>query len=126
MGEPSGGSLTADQWLIAATVVCPILVSTCASALHATTDKEQLPEVWKVLLPSKSDEAYVIARRVGQIEDELKARQQAISTAKKAAAGVKHAAKALKAAALEEAVFKRKKSGRSLKRTVKGKVLALY
>jgi hypothetical protein len=27
MGEPAGGSLTADQWLVAATIVCPIIVS---------------------------------------------------------------------------------------------------
>lgn len=27
MGIPAGGSLTADQWLVAAVIVCPILVS---------------------------------------------------------------------------------------------------
>lgn len=27
MGQPAGGSLTADQWLVTSTVVCPIAVT---------------------------------------------------------------------------------------------------
>lgn len=37
MGQPAGGSLTADQWLIAATVVCPIAVRLKQLRVHSFT-----------------------------------------------------------------------------------------
>jgi hypothetical protein len=34
IGEPAGGSLTADQWLNFATVVAPLAVSSCYGEVH--------------------------------------------------------------------------------------------
>ncbi|KAJ7748675.1 hypothetical protein B0H16DRAFT_1319717 [Mycena metata] len=40
MGIPAGGSLTADQWLVAAVIVCPILVS-----------RIFVPQIWAEYMP---------------------------------------------------------------------------
>ncbi|KAJ7749137.1 hypothetical protein B0H16DRAFT_1461303 [Mycena metata] len=77
MGIPAGGSLTADQWLVAAVIVCPILV----------------PQIWAEYMPD--DVSEVLSRRIPGIKASITEKRE------KAAAGRKR--KAAAAALLKEA-----------------------
>ncbi|KAI0764182.1 hypothetical protein BD413DRAFT_494895 [Trametes elegans] len=63
VGEPAGGSLTADQWLILATVVSPLV----------------LPEIWSEVLKSDFPESFLQERltRIGKVTAIRKERQRA-------------------------------------------------
>ena len=43
---PSGGSLTADQWMLLATVYAPIVVSICFLFLKLPCSNQQVPQLW--------------------------------------------------------------------------------
>ncbi|KAJ7583887.1 hypothetical protein C8J56DRAFT_1166808 [Mycena floridula] len=66
IGEPAGGSLTADQWLVLATVVAPLAI----------------PQLWEDYLPGVID-AEDPAVRVERIESEKQAKRLAAAEAKK-------------------------------------------
>ncbi|KAF7371377.1 hypothetical protein MSAN_00774200 [Mycena sanguinolenta] len=65
MGVPAGGSLTADQWLIAAIVVCPILV----------------PQIWAEYMSADVDQ--VLIRRVGGIKATIAEKKAAAAEARR-------------------------------------------
>ncbi|KJA21043.1 hypothetical protein HYPSUDRAFT_1089591 [Hypholoma sublateritium FD-334 SS-4] len=65
IGEPAGGSLTADQWLIFATVVAPLVI----------------PQIWEEFLPSNFASANATTTRAANVA----ARKQAQKTARQAA-----------------------------------------
>jgi hypothetical protein len=46
MGDSAGGSLTADQWLIAAIAVCPVAVRQLSTPSLTMTDVLQIPQIW--------------------------------------------------------------------------------
>lgn len=93
VGEPAGGSLTADQWMVLATVVGPLAI----------------PQIWEEYM---GDPDVAKARREAHIRKRLD-RKKLDSAARKAAAAAKAAAKELKEA---EA-----KKGKKTKGTDKGK-----
>ncbi|KAK0470420.1 uncharacterized protein EV420DRAFT_1616565 [Desarmillaria tabescens] len=72
MGEPAGGSLTADQWLIAATIVCPIII----------------PQIWSKYCPDPVEADIVLACQIDnlaqEIEDQKAAARKAAAEARKA------------------------------------------
>ncbi|THU81926.1 hypothetical protein K435DRAFT_692588, partial [Dendrothele bispora CBS 962.96] len=67
IGEPAGGSLTADQWLIFATIVAPLAI----------------PQLWQDYLPSEPPEV-VASRRASAIMANLEARRAAAAAARAA------------------------------------------
>ncbi|KAJ7599532.1 hypothetical protein C8J56DRAFT_1040411 [Mycena floridula] len=70
MGEPAGGSLTADQWLVAATVICPLADEYCVP-----------------------DNAEVVRQtRIADIAKSLDAKKVAQAAARKACTEAKHKA----------------------------------
>lgn len=75
MGEPAGGSLTADQWLIAATIVCPLL----------------LPQIWEEYCPSKEDADYVLIQRLESLAKAVDAKKKAQAAARRAAKAAEQA-----------------------------------
>lgn len=56
IGEPAGGSLTADQWLIFATVVAPLVI----------------PQIWEEFLPGNVAANDAVTRRVADCAQRLK------------------------------------------------------
>ncbi|THU96176.1 hypothetical protein K435DRAFT_819510 [Dendrothele bispora CBS 962.96] len=91
MGEPAGGSLTADQWLIAATVICPLII----------------PQLWNEYCVDDDAES-VRLKRIGDIQKAIDERKAKAAAARKA----KEAAKA-KAAADARASRPRRKRTRT-------------
>ncbi|THU88212.1 hypothetical protein K435DRAFT_680238 [Dendrothele bispora CBS 962.96] len=67
IGEPAGGSLTADQWLIFATIVAPLAI----------------PQLWQDYLPSDPPDV-VAGRRASAILANLEARRAAAAAARAA------------------------------------------
>lgn len=61
IGEPAGGSLTADQWLIFATVVAPLVI----------------PQIWEEFLPGNLTANDAIARRVADCAQRKQAKTRA-------------------------------------------------
>ncbi|KJA24792.1 hypothetical protein HYPSUDRAFT_53569 [Hypholoma sublateritium FD-334 SS-4] len=61
IGEPAGGSLTADQWLIFATVVAPLVI----------------PQIWEEFLPGNVTAHDAIARRVADCAHRKQAKTRA-------------------------------------------------
>ncbi|TFY72264.1 hypothetical protein EVG20_g747 [Dentipellis fragilis] len=74
MGQPAGGSLTADKWLIAATVVCPIA----------------LPQIWDEYCTG--DAETICLRRLGDLKAAQEKKKEAEAAAHKARAAAKAAA----------------------------------
>ncbi|KAL4258273.1 hypothetical protein AB1N83_009184 [Pleurotus pulmonarius] len=66
MGVPAGGSLTADQWLVAATIVCPIII----------------PQIWEEYCTG--DREAIRLRRIGAIKEAIKRRKEVQAAARKA------------------------------------------
>ncbi|KAF8055688.1 hypothetical protein FPV67DRAFT_1679823 [Lyophyllum atratum] len=58
MGEPAGGSLTADQWLVAATIVCPLII----------------PQIWDEYCPEHAEAE--LRERQRQLQPECASRSQ--------------------------------------------------
>ncbi|KAJ7852606.1 hypothetical protein B0H13DRAFT_2359401 [Mycena leptocephala] len=96
LGLTSGGSLTADQWLLLATVYGPIII----------------PQLWSACIPEEFDTH--AANRVTQI-----ARQEAALAKQKAAAAAAKEAKALEKAEIKKAEQDRKKAEREQKKLEK-------
>ncbi|KAJ7799473.1 hypothetical protein B0H14DRAFT_3787754 [Mycena olivaceomarginata] len=69
IGEPAGGSLTADQWRIFATVVAPLVI----------------PQLWVQYIPEESPEE-LARRRASEIATTLKQKKEAAAAARKAKA----------------------------------------
>ncbi|KAF7366659.1 hypothetical protein MSAN_00923800 [Mycena sanguinolenta] len=67
IGEPAGGSLTADQWLIFITVVAPLAI----------------PQLWQEYRSDEPAES-LAKRRAQQISSTLKAKKEAAAAARKA------------------------------------------
>ncbi|EPS97090.1 hypothetical protein FOMPIDRAFT_1129209, partial [Fomitopsis schrenkii] len=65
MGQPAGGSLTADQWLIAATVILPIA----------------LPQIWDEYCTGESE--VIRLQRIGKFKDTLEQKKRAQAEARK-------------------------------------------
>ncbi|VDB84878.1 unnamed protein product [Peniophora sp. CBMAI 1063] len=68
MGEPAGGSLTADQWLIAATLVCPFAI----------------PQIWDEY--GEGDAEVIRLRRIGNFKELAEKRKRERAAAKEQAA----------------------------------------
>ena len=50
IGEPAGGSLTADQWLTFATVVAPLAVNSfCSLGNMAPNDQSRYPKFGRIM-----------------------------------------------------------------------------
>ncbi|KAJ6517961.1 hypothetical protein C8R47DRAFT_1062533 [Mycena vitilis] len=84
MGVPAGGSLTADQWLVAAVVVCPLLI----------------PQIWAEYLPVEVEEARI--RRIGAIQTDIAAKRVAAAAARKLKSDAAAAKKLAVAAQVEQ------------------------
>ncbi|KAF7358278.1 hypothetical protein MVEN_00876900 [Mycena venus] len=69
IGEPAGGSLTADQWRVFATVVAPLII----------------PQLWAQYIPEESPEE-LARRRASEIATILKQKKEAAAAARKAKA----------------------------------------
>ncbi|KAF7367759.1 hypothetical protein MSAN_00839900 [Mycena sanguinolenta] len=77
MGVPAGGSLTADQWLVAAIIVCPILI----------------PQIWSEYM--SADAEAVLSRRVAGIKTSVAAKKAAAAEARKKKAAAHAAQRAM-------------------------------
>jgi hypothetical protein len=80
MGGPAGGSLTADQWLVFATVVAPLAVRTlhCSHvALQLTL--LQIPQIWQDYLGDDSE--LVIPHRSQMISASIQKKRAAAAAA---------------------------------------------
>ncbi|KAF8155108.1 hypothetical protein K438DRAFT_2026517 [Mycena galopus ATCC 62051] len=67
IGEPAGGSLTADQWLVFATVVAPLII----------------PQLWQEYIPEESPQE-LAQRRAREIAATLEAKRAAAAAARQA------------------------------------------
>jgi hypothetical protein len=87
IGMPSGGSLTADQWLLLATVYGPIIVwflLRCLSLLIVDLFW-QIPEIWRRCLPMNNpDLINDRIRAIQQIESDKEAKKKKAQEAQKA------------------------------------------
>jgi hypothetical protein len=110
MGVPAGGSLTADQWLIAATAVCPVAVSSdTVNIWFNLIISVQVPQIWDEY--SSGDPEQIRLRRLRDF--------QSLAERKKAAqAEARKAREAEKAAAAQSA----RRSGRKRTRTTRAQV----
>lgn len=104
VGVPAGGSLTADQWLLLATVVAPLAVRTSVHLARASTESHtlQIPRIWEAYM-GDPDEAR--ARRAAVIQSrEAKAHRLAEEKARvRAEKEVAKKAAKVAAAALKQA-----------------------
>jgi hypothetical protein len=63
MGNTAGGSVTADQWLIAATAVCPVAVGCIFESTSVGINSSQVPQIWDEYSPGEDPEALRLRRR---------------------------------------------------------------
>ncbi|KAK7008315.1 hypothetical protein R3P38DRAFT_2552218 [Favolaschia claudopus] len=88
IGEPAGGSLTADQWLVFATIVAPLII----------------PQLWQEYIPEESPQE-LAQRRAREIAATLEAKRAAAAAARQAqpapAAGKRSRKPSAKAAAMD-------------------------
>ncbi|KAK0432003.1 hypothetical protein EV421DRAFT_1911298 [Armillaria borealis] len=103
MGEPAGGSLTADQWLIATTIVCPIIV----------------PQIWDEYCTDQATVPIVLAWRVEKLAEDIEAKKAAAAAACKAAAEARKAKELLAKQATQASSVVRPHSTRKHKQTEK-------
>ncbi|KAI8985713.1 hypothetical protein BD414DRAFT_394137, partial [Trametes punicea] len=77
IGEPAGGSLTADQWLILAMVVGPLAVSSLMfNRIH-------LPELWEEIATGESDDNRFFQKRLDALRQRVVQRRKASQKAKR-------------------------------------------
>ena len=64
IGMPSGGSLTADQWLLLSTIYGPIVVSQVFYLCHDDIEPQttQIPQLWSACLPNADSQQVLIDR----------------------------------------------------------------
>lgn len=91
---PSGSSLTADQWLLLATVYGPVVVSTSLTYRLVSsqfTRHNKIPQLWSICLPTDADDE-ILRHRVDTIkkaESEKQAQANSKADQKKALAAAK-------------------------------------
>ena len=114
MGQPAGGSLTADQWLIAATVICPIAVSLSQSSSIVSDQLYcycQVPQIWDQY--ASGDAETIRLKHLGDFKLALEKKKEAQA-----------AARQVREAAWEAATAKTaRRSGRKRQRTARSEVL---
>lgn len=100
VGVPAGGSLTADQWLLLATVVAPLAVRTSVHLARASTESHtlQIPRIWEAYMgdpdEARARRAAVIqsreakAHRLAEEKVRLRAEKEVAKKAAKVAAAV--------------------------------------
>lgn len=91
---PSGGSLTADQWLLLATVYGPVVVGPALTYRLVSTQLthwDKIPQLWSTCLPTDADDD-ILRHRVNTIkkaESEKQAQASSKADQKKALAAAK-------------------------------------
>ncbi|KAE9386142.1 hypothetical protein BT96DRAFT_960642 [Gymnopus androsaceus JB14] len=82
IGEPAGGSLTADQWLVFSTIVAPLTVMSFFQIYPANSQSHspQIPQLWSDYMESTEDPTELAKRRSENITQFLQAKKSSRSS----------------------------------------------